>query len=271
MDLCLTSWEVYNLLYPEKGCEPTTLILPIDISPEKGGVGEVTCEKVITENPSANERNHFATFPSGERRIFPFPNVVQVLEPFAFGKYGDDKYGSQVAYRADGQVLSFDSGKLSPCFLSILEADRFDWLAANPVIRLKTFSGFEEWAEAKSLPPWLSRIRLAIKDVRVCKFSELEVQDILGTGLFHITPPSGIVPAPRPEDWEEWTEEKQDHWIDGQARCTYITQTNFTQVLFHSFNRWWAARHRIPKWVWVATFDLQRKETLNESKHPYYA
>lgn len=94
------------------------------------------------------------------------------------------------------------------------------------------------WHPSIHMPREAARIFLRVKDVRVER-----LQDIDGLGAFDegaVAPmPKGCLPPKKPDDYDKWSEGKQNDWIRSMARATYISKLEFNNRLIKAFQKIW--------------------------------
>jgi hypothetical protein len=117
-----------------------------------------------------------------------------------------------------------------------------------------------KWRPSIFMPRWASRIALEVLSIRVERLQDISAFDALQEGI-NLPVPSGCDVAPFPKDFGEWTEEKRECWIEGQARTTYLTRCTDAQDHVDAFHKLWDSIYaskgqgwETNPWVWAVEF-----------------
>lgn len=104
----------------------------------------------------------------------------------------------------------------------------------------------ERWKPSIFMPRWAARILLEIINIRAERVQEITAEDALLEGI-NLAVPSGCNILAPPEGWLHWSKEKQDEWVEGQARATYFARCADAQDHVDAFKTLWDSINAKPK------------------------
>lgn len=175
-----------------------------------------------------------------------------------YGKIGDRLWVRET------MVIYLDDAP--PCYLAGNDVDDSKYSEEQ----IKWFAEYGKEPIGKStitvpsihMPRWASRITLEITDVRVERVQEIKTIDALEEGI-NLPIPSGCDSAEFPEDFDKYTKEKQEQWIEGQARGMYFARCADAQNHIDAFQKLWDSIYKAKAlgwdenpWVWIYTFKV---------------
>lgn len=102
--------------------------------------------------------------------------------------------------------------------------------------RKDTWKG--KWRPNIHMPRWASRATLEVERVWVERVQDISPSDTLAEGII-LPEPANVNPSEPPPEFADWTKNRQDEWIEGQARATYFCRCADVENHIVAFGKLW--------------------------------
>jgi hypothetical protein len=249
--------------------------LPILISPE------MSLAMRRTENPKIQTRRVVNPQPPYYRELSGegyrasdlevgkfYPGVLDkegMLQPGPKEIFGwsspDGEYGGKCPYGEPGWDLwfreKFAIWSLSCDFHTKVSSAEIEYIADNTVARIGVPWGkherylqpgfvMGEITPSIFMPRWASRITRTITDIKIEQIQDISPADVLAEGIWLPISPGCEIGAP-PAEFESWSKERQDDWINGQARATYFCRCADVNDHIQAFRKLWDSINAKPR------------------------
>ena len=179
---------------------------------------------------------------SEEQRVYKPPfrpgDIIWVRETYRVDYLSNIIGTGRIQYKADGQYADI-------CF----DSARYDIFR-----RAQRKHG---WQSCECMPREAARLFLRVVDVHVDRLQDINGLDAYNEGA--IAPvPAGCLPPKKPAEYDSWSKEKQEAWIQSMARAVYMSKLHFSDLLIKEFRT-----------IWDKTIRPEDKKAFSWAANPY--